>query len=95
MQPCKYCFCDTPPCTQLLGHTKMEIIVWWGEPTTGRVVWRYTGMDHGALSVTLYGLMMMLILSVDNYNTLKEPVCLKSSTEYNTCTLLCCSLNSK
>ena len=45
-------------------------------------------MDHGVLSETLHGLMMMLILSVDNYNTLKEPVGFEYQYRIYTCTTL-------
>ena len=32
---------------QLLGHIGMEIIVWWEDPTTGRVMWRCLCLKHG------------------------------------------------
>ena len=51
-----------------MNHMEKGIFVWLEDPTTGRVVWRYSGLDHGELSVTLHGLLMMLKLSVDNYS---------------------------
>ena len=58
-------------CLQLLGPTEREMFVWWVEPSTGKDVWRYSYLDHGELSVTLHGLIMMPMSSVDNYNTLQ------------------------
>ena len=60
--------------TQLKAHTERVTFVWWEDLTTGRVGWRYSGTEHGELSVTLSGLSMMLVLSVDNYNMLLEVV---------------------
>ena len=51
-----------------MAHTERETFVWWEDRTTGKVVWRYSGLGHGGLSVTPHGLMMMLELSVDSYS---------------------------
>ena len=59
---------------QPLRLIERETFVWWEEPTTGRVVWRYSGLDHGELSVTLHGLMMMLQLYADSYSILSGEV---------------------
>ena len=61
-------------CTQLKDRTERVTFVWWEDLTTGRVEWRYSGTEHGELSVTISGLSMMLVLSVDNYNMLLEVV---------------------
>ena len=53
------------------SHTEREMFVWWEEPTTGKDVWRYSYLDHGELSVTLHGLILMLMSSVDSCNILQ------------------------
>ena len=49
--------------------TEREIFVWQEDPITGRVVWRYTGLGHGGLLVTLHGVIVMLKLSADSWDT--------------------------
>ena len=44
----------------------METFVWWEDLTTGRVEWRYSGMEHGELSVTQTGVLLKLKLCVNN-----------------------------
>ena len=66
-----------------MAHTERETFVWWEEPTTGRVVWRYSGLGHGELSVTLHGLRVMLQLSVNSYNILLGKVCIVYILSYH------------
>ena len=61
---------------QLKVHIERETFVWWEVPTTGREEWRFSGEVDGELSMTLCGLLMMLVLSVGSYNMLQEVVCL-------------------
>ena len=66
--------------TQLKDRTERVTFVWWEDLTTGRVEWRYSGKEHGELSVTLSGLSVMPELFANSYNMLLEVVCV---TMYN------------
>ena len=49
----------------------METFVWLEDLTTGRVEWRYSGMEHGELSVTQTGVPLKLKLCVNNWDSLQ------------------------
>ena len=55
---------------QLMKIIAMVTFVWWEDLTTGRVEWRYSGMEHGELSVMLTGVCQKLRLCVNNFNYL-------------------------
>ena len=50
----------------------MVTFVWWEDLTTGRVEWRYSGVEHGELSVRLTGVCQKLRLCVNNLNCLRK-----------------------
>ena len=52
-----------------MASTGMETFVWWEVPTNGKVEWRSTCLEHGALSLTLSGAVMMHKLPVASWDT--------------------------
>ena len=52
----------------MMRFTEREIFVWWEEPTTGKVVWKYSGLDHGHQYQTLLGVVQRLELCVDSWH---------------------------
>ena len=52
----------------MMRLTEREIFVWWEEPTTGKVVWKYSGLNHGHQYQTLLGVVQRLELCVDSWH---------------------------
>ena len=55
-------------------YTGMEAFDWWEAPTSGRVEWKYTSLEHGALLLTLPGIERMHKLSVEIWATLNQVI---------------------
>ena len=54
-------------CYLQMVNIRMEIFVWWVVPISGKVEWKYTSLEHGALLLTLIGPVMMHKLSVASW----------------------------
>ena len=53
----------------MMGPTERETFVWWEDHITGRVEWRYTCLEYGALLVTLHGQLPIHTLCVASWGT--------------------------
>ena len=53
-------------------NIRMEIFDWQVVPISGKVEWKYTSLEHGALLLTLIGPVMMHKLSVASWDILNQ-----------------------